>query len=177
VNVKKCIALGVLICAALAVSAQNAQSNEWKEHIYSDEGFAITTPSEPVLQKETKETPVGAVEAHNYVVDLGNDCGVAINATDFKIAQGIDTKMVLEASKNGTAESMNGKITSEKEIMLGKNPGIQFELETESNHMLARYFFISGKLFALISIAPRSTPISPKTDRIFDSFRLVSVGK
>jgi hypothetical protein len=37
-----------------------------------------------------------------------------------------------------------------------------------------RYFFIDGKLFALMSTAPLAKPFAPETTRMFDSFRLVA---
>ncbi len=162
-----------LTCAALAASAQR----DWKEYVYASDGFAISAPFQPTLQKEVKETPLGQVETHNYTMDMGNDTGVAVNATDFKLVQGVDAKLILEVTKAGIAESLHGRIVSEKEVSLGAAPGTQFDLETDANHMRLRYFFIEGKLFALVSMAPRAKPLAPETDRIFDSFRLVAAGR
>jgi hypothetical protein len=164
--------LTLLACAVLAASAQR----DWKEYVYAGDGFAISAPLQPAFAKETKDTGIGPVEAHNYTMDLGNETSVGINVTDFKIGQGIDAKLILEATKAGIAGSLNGKIVSEKEVSLGSAPGIQFDLETDANHMRFRYFFIEGKLFALISAAPRAKSFAPETDRIFNSFRLVTAG-
>ena len=171
---KKCFQAALLpallACVALAAQAQGG----WKEYVYAEDGFAISAPSQPVLQSESKDTPIGSVDAHNYTLDMGNDTAVGVNATDFKIGQSLDAKLVLEATKAGLAESLQGKIVSEKEISLGSAPGIELELVTEANHMRFRYFFIGGKLFALMSMAPLARPFAPETSRIFDSFRLVA---
>jgi hypothetical protein len=129
---------------------------------------------QPTLQTESKETPVGSVDAHNYTVDLGNNTAVGVNATDFKIGQGLDARLILAATKAGLAESLQGKIVSEKEISLGSEPGLELELVTDTNHLRFRYFFIDGKLFALMSTAPLARPFAPETTRMFDSFRLVA---
>jgi hypothetical protein len=161
--------LALLTCSALAVPVQSG----WKEYVYAEDGFAISAPIQPTVQTESKDTPVGPVDAHNYVVDLGNDIAIGVNATDFKMGQGIDAKLVLAATKAGLAESLQAKIISEKEISLGSEPGLELELSTDSNHMRFRYFFIEGKLFALMSTAPLAKPFAPETTRMFDSFRLV----
>jgi hypothetical protein len=170
---KRCFPKNLLVLLASCALAMAIQGQAWKEYVYAEDGFAITTPSEPAVQKDTRDTPMGPVESHNYVLDLGNDTGLAIDATDLKVGDAVDVKLVLEASKTGTVESLHGKILSEKEITLGPNPGIQFEMETDSQHLRMQYFFVKGKLFALVSMAPNGKPLSPETDRIFASFRLV----
>ena len=74
----------------------------------------------------------------------------------------------------GLAESLQGKIVSEKEVSLGSNSGIEVEVVTDTNRVRIRYFFIDGKLFALMATAPLAKSIAPETARIFDSFRLVA---
>ena len=160
----------LLVCSALAVAVQSG----WKEYVYAEDGFAISAPMQPTLQTESKDTPIGSVDAHNYTVDLGNETAVGVNATDFKMGQGIDAKLVLAATKAGLAESLQAKIVSEKEISLGSEPGLELELVTDSTHLRFRYFFIDGKLFALMSTAPLAKPFAPETTRMFDSFRLVA---
>jgi hypothetical protein len=160
----------LVVCSALAVAAQSG----WKEYVYAEDGFAISAPIQPTVQTESKDTPIGSVDAHNYMVDLGNNTVVGVNATDFKMGQGIDSKLILAATKAGLAESLQGKIVSEKEISLGSEPGLELELVTDSTHLRFRYFFIDGKLFALMSTAPLAKPFAPETTRIFDSFRLVA---
>jgi hypothetical protein len=97
-----------------------------------------------------------------------------VNATDFKIGQAVDARLILSATKAGLAASLQGKIVSEKEISLGSSPGLELELVTDDSHMRFRYFFIDGKLFALMSTAPLAKPFAPETTRMFDSFRLVA---
>jgi hypothetical protein len=143
------------------------------EYVYAEDGFAISAPAQPTLQTQATETPIGPLDAHSFTVDLGNDTTVGVNATDLKMGQGIDAKLILGGIKAGLAESMQGKIVSEKEISLGSNPGVEFELVAETNHMRIRCFFIDAKLFVLMSTAPLAKPIAPETGRIFDSFRLV----
>lgn len=160
----------LLACVALAAPVQGG----WKEYVYADDGFAISSPMPPTLDAQATETPLGSMDAHNFTVDLGNDTSVGVNATDLKMGQGIDAKLVLGGIKAGLVQSLQGKIVSEKEISLGSNPGVEFELVAETNHMRIRCFFIEGRLFALISTAPLAKPIAPETTRMFDSFRLVA---
>ena len=174
VDMKKFVRMAVLsalfACVALVAQAQSG----WKEYVYAEDGFAISAPMQPTFQTESKDTPIGSVDAHNYTIDLGNGIAIGINATDFKIGQAVDAKLILAATKAGLAESLQGKIVSEKEISLGSEPGLELEVVTDTNHMRFRYFFINGKLFALMSTAPLAKPFAPETTRMFDSFRLVA---
>ena len=159
----------LLVCAALPAPAQGG----WKEYVYAEDGFAVSAPAQPAFDSTPAETGLGSLDAHNYTVDLGNDTKVGINTTDLKMGQGLDSKLILEAVKMGLAQSLQGKIVSEKEVSLGAATGVEIELVTDANRMRIRYFFIDGKLFALMSTAPLAKSIAPETARIFDSFRLV----
>jgi hypothetical protein len=159
-------------CGLLAVPA--LQQIEWREYSYPDDGFAVSAPGKPVLQTQNTDTAVGMVEAHNYIVDLGNDSGLAINATNMKQAEGIDVRMVLEAAKKGIAEQTNGKITSEKDVSLNGNLGLEFELQNDAYHIRARYFFFKGRLLALLAMAPGKRPIPSEADRFFNSLRMLN---
>jgi len=173
VDMKKFVRMAVLpillACVALVAQAQSG----WKEYVYAEDGFAVSTPAQPTFESTPAETGLGSVDAHNYTVDLGNDNKVGISTTDLKMGQGLDPKLMLEAVKLGLAQSLQGKVVSEKEVSLGGATGVEIELVTDANRMRIRYFFIDGKLFALMSTAPLAKSIAPETARIFDSFRLV----
>ncbi len=159
----------LLACVALVAQVQSG----WKEYVYAEDGFAVSAPAQPTFESTPAETGLGSVDAHNYAVDLGNDNKVGISATDLKMGQGLDPKLILEAVKMGLAQSLQGKVVSEKEVSLGSASGVEIELVTDANRMRIRYFFIDGKLFALMSTSPLGKSIAPETARIFDSFRLV----
>jgi hypothetical protein len=42
------------------------QAGEWKEYVYAEDGFAISSPVEPRMEKRTMKPIGGEVEAHFY---------------------------------------------------------------------------------------------------------------
>src|SRR5215813_7058320 len=160
---------GAWLAAALP---QNTQK-DWKEYAYNGDGFAVSAPSEPVMTKQEKETPTGNVEVHNYAIELGNNSGVMLSSAEIKGAEGVDPKLLLQNAKTGAVTAMNAKITTEKEITLETNPGVQFEAESENFHVRARMYMIKGKLLTLLAVAPATTAIPANADRIFASLKLL----
>ena len=49
-------------CAIVAF----CQAGEWKEYVYAEDGFAISSPVEPRIEKRTMKLIGGEVEAHFY---------------------------------------------------------------------------------------------------------------
>lgn len=168
--------LSSALFGAPALQQQNSDSNsnskdEWKEYSYASDGFAVSAPSEPVLNKQSQSTPAGNVEVHNYAIELGNNSGVMISTTLFPSAQG-DPKTMVQAAKNGAVGAMNAKITSEKEITIDGNPGVQFDADSENFHIHSRMYVVKGRLITLLAVAPNDGKIPPTADRVFDSFKL-----
>jgi hypothetical protein len=171
---------GILICLSL-ISALSAlpllQQNEWKQYSYAEDGFSISAPVKPVFSTQNKETPAGTVELHNYAVELGANSGVLISSTDFHQTKDVPANVLLQGAKNGAVQALNAKITSEKEITLAGNSGLEFAAQNDTFHMRSRMYMVKGRLLTLLAIAPISTPIPAESGRIFDSFRLVSASK
>ena len=164
--------LSSVLFAAPALQQQNSNSkDEWKEYSYESDGFAVSAPAEPVLNKQSQSTAAGNVEVHNYAIELGNNSGVMISSTQFPTAQG-DPKTMVQAAKNGAVNTMNAKITSEKEITLDGNPGVQFDAENANFHVHSRMYVVKGRLLTLLAVAPADGKIPPTADRVFDSFKL-----
>jgi hypothetical protein len=164
--------LSSVLFAAPAFQQQNANSkDEWKVYSYESDGFAVSAPGEPVLTKQSQDSPGGKVEIHNYTIELGNNSGVMISSTQFPNVQG-DPKVLVQGAKNGAVDKMNAKITSEKEITIDGYPGVQFEADSQSFRIRSRMYVVKDRLLMLLAIAPNDSKIPPTADRVFDSFKL-----
>ncbi len=112
---------------------------------------------------------------HLYQLDLGNDRGIMVNVTDYGRTQfGPDS---LEAVKNGMVRSANAKLLSEKKISIDSNPGVEFEMGSESYRARARCYLADSKLFVIVAFAGGGKLLPPGTSRILDSLRLLSSQK
>jgi hypothetical protein len=166
--------LGSVLFAAPTFQQQNANSDskeEWKVYSYESDGFAVSAPGEPTLTKQNQDSPGGKVEVHNYAIELGNNSGVMISTTLFPNVQG-DPKTLVQGAKNGAVDTMNAKITSEKEITIDGYPGVQFEADSQNFHIRSRMYVVKDRLLMLLAIAPNESKIPPTADRVFDSFKL-----
>jgi hypothetical protein len=54
-----------IICTFCTVVAF-CQTSKWKEYVYAEDGFAISSPLEPRMEKRTMKPIGGEVEAHFY---------------------------------------------------------------------------------------------------------------
>lgn len=145
----------------------------WAEYIYETDGFALSTPFMLSVQKPVVTTQ-GQLQMHLYQLDLGNDRGIMVNVTDYGRNHGPDS---LEAIKNGMVRSANAKLLSEKKISIDSNPGVEFEMGSESYRARARCYFVDSKLLVIVGFAGGGNLLPPGTSRILDSLRLLSPQK
>jgi len=108
-----------------------------------------------------------------YSVDLGGDTGVLMSVSDFKDAENVTAKTLLEGAVNGSVQATKAKKTSQKDIELQQTPGIEFEADSDAYHFLGRYYWAKGRLFALLAIAPLNTPFPADAGRVLDSLKFV----
>jgi hypothetical protein len=147
----------------------------WEEYRYETDGFALTTPLKLSIQENPVATAQGQVQAHLYKLDLGNDSGVMINVADYGRIQ--IAPDALEAVKNGMAQSAKAKVLSEKKITIDSNPGVEFDLDSETYHARARCYIIDSKVLIVIAFAGSGHRLPAGATRILDSLRLLSSQK
>jgi hypothetical protein len=165
--------LAAMACLVLSayVASVSAQSSDWKEYVYADDGFAVSFPSEPTLTKSMIPLKIGGeAEMHQYLVDAGG--GYSFLA-DVGYAPSGDVYS-LTAARDGMVNAVKGKLVSEMPISLGNYPGLQVEIEAQGFHVRARLYIVGERrLYELISGADSDKPISLDTTRFFASFRLL----
>jgi hypothetical protein len=164
----------LMVCGAgLAFSQDQAAKPEWKEYSYPEDGFALTAPSMPTLEKKQQATASGKVEMRQYSVDLANNAGVLMSVSDFPNTADSDPKTVLESAVNGSVQATKAKKTFEKDIERQQIPGIEFDAEGDTFHMRGRYYWSKGRLFSMLAVAPIGTAIPEDAVRVFDSLKFV----
>ena len=161
------------LCTFFAVVAF-CQDIEWKEYAYAEEGFAISSPVEPRIEKRTMKPVAGEVEAHFYFIPLENSQMVVMYAplhpNDKRTAE-----QALKDAQNGITLS-GAKLISQKTISLGKYPGLELEAEDEQNRQRGRFYAVDRKMYTLAVAWPKGKPFPAEGQRWYDSFRLVSAG-
>ena len=171
--------LRVLLVLALVVSGAACKHTPavepgWKEYSYADDGFALSAPSQPTLEKQQQPTVSGNIEMRQYSVDLTSDVQVVMSVSDFPNANHAAPKDVLEGAVNGSIQNTKATKTSEKDIQLQQVPGIEFEAATGGYRLLGRYYWKNNRLFALMAVSPLGQPRPPDELRVLDSLRFVT---
>jgi len=162
-----------LVLLAWTAQVGSAQGNEWAEYVYADDGFAIFAPAEPFRETGTVRGVGGPVELHYYSIPLGHDSGFMVIHGRLHPDDQRSPQRVLTDAENGTVRGVRGSLIAEIPVSLGDYPGLQIEVEAGKYHSRNRYYVVERTLYQLLSVAPMGRPISPETDRFFNSFRLV----
>lgn len=159
-------AVTILLISPVVLSAQ---SPALKPYVYAEDGFVISAPSEPVLEKKPQDTAKGRVENHSYTVEMANDVAFVLFVTDFKGATGLS----LQGGRDGFLGSMKARLLTEKAITLAGSPGIGFDYESATSHGHAQMFVVRGVMVQLLSVAPLNLPLPGVIDSMFRSFRFL----
>ncbi len=163
--------LSALLCTALAAAFQG---NGWKEYAYPQDGFSVSAPVTPKMEREKAQSAAGGnVELHYYGITLAGDSGFMVVVSPVLPNDQRSPQQILAEAKTGAVESVNGKLISETAVSLGGNPGIQIEFEAGDHHSRNRYYVVGKKLYQLAALAPQGKPIPADTDKFFGSFQLV----
>lgn len=147
-------------------------STGWQEYSYENDGIAFAAPITPVLRADTTQTDIGPEEIHKYSIDVDDNVAFMVSVTDFKRSD-LDARDAVRRAKEGSIKAVSGTLVSERDVTLGDNSGVQFEVEASSFHTRARYFFVKGKLIGLMSMSPMGKSFSSDTNRFFESLRLL----
>ncbi len=167
-----CSALAGAILMSLAVITL-AQTAEWKLYSYPDDGFEVTYPSPPDLQKKPLQTSAGEFELRSYTAEAG-DTALFVGVCDYGTAvAGKDSDRMLLGAKNSLLSNSASHLQSEKKIALGTNPGLHFEAENSATHLTARMYIVGSTLYETLVVSPINKPFD-QTARFLDSFQLVT---
>jgi hypothetical protein len=150
-----------------------SQGQTWKEYVYATDGFAISSPVAPVMQKRTRPAASGDIEAHFYLTQVESGLFIVIYAP---LAPGDQRtqEQVLQDTRKGVG---NAKLLSEKSISLGNYRGIELETDDGQHHQQGRYYVIDHRLYSLAVSVPSGKEFPAETERWTKSFRIVSATK
>lgn len=165
--------LAKAVAILLLYGAAFGQKPNWKNYDYPEDGFAISAPFQPTLEKDLVDTDAGKAELHTYNIDAGLLWSLGVSVNDISKYGDLPARELLQAAKNGSLTEVKGKLISEKEISLNGTLGVEYEIATPSYHSLTRCYYVNGKTIALISTARIDFPFFLNTDRFFSSLRFI----
>jgi glucose/arabinose dehydrogenase len=159
--------------AATSAQAQAVQTQEWKTYSYPADGFSVSLPLEPMMQKKDVPTEKGSFEMHAYLVQETESALVVMACNYGDAITGREVDSVLRGAQEGAISNVGGHFIREKAITLGTYHGIEFEAENDSTHFTARIFLAGSTLYQTLIASPLDKPYA-STARFLDSFQLIA---
>lgn len=161
---------GKPISAHLAVQVEfRAASPKWKEYVYSENGFAITLPSDPLPHKSLGMSGTTySVSLSNgarfslYTMEASNNC---VNAVGSQSA-------MYEKNKDAPPEGF--KAISFREVSGTGYTGVEFVQQVPNGKLdYERWVCGSRRLYVFVSLRKREESEPRELRRIVDSFRIL----
>ena len=166
---------GLAICVVLISLGQalGAQSAAWKSYSYPADGFSVSFPAEPSMQKQNVPTDAGTFELRAYLAEVG-DAAVYVGVCDYGSAVvNRSPESVLSGAQQGAIDNVKAHLLNGKKITLGTYPGVEFEAENDTMHFSARIYLVGTTLYQTLVAAPLGNPYVGAT-RFLDTFQLIS---
>jgi len=130
-------------------------SAEWKEYVFADDLFKVSSPIEPVLSKQSRDSPYGKKEVHWYSM-VSNRFRYVIAYEPLHTSDHRSPKQVLNEIKKNFA--ISALPNTERSISLGKYPGFELEIEDASTHSRNRVYIANHGLYVVIATVRKGEP-------------------
>lgn len=130
-------------------------SAEWKEYVFADDLFKVSSPMQPVFEKRTHVFMHGENEEHRYFM-VSNGMQYTIMHEPMQISDHRSPKKILAEMKQYFAHSVLPN--TEKSILLGEYPGIEMQMEDDSTHSRGRIYVANRGLYVVIATVHKREP-------------------
>lgn len=147
----------------------------------SKEGkFSAVFPSAPEASTLPTPTALGNIDQKMFSVSKG-DAFFAASFADYpaEAMKGQDLKKILDGARDGAAQNIQGKVTSESEIKIGAHTGrdVRIEATVQGISVVAniRFYLVENRLYQMLVVRPGAAGVSDdEVKQFLDSFKLLS---
>jgi hypothetical protein len=157
------IALLLLLLSACGASWQTV----------SQSGFTIEMPGTPAEEPQSESGMTGNL----YTVAL-NDEEFTFSYTDYQATfNAANPEELLNAATGGAVRSINGTVTSERSLTLNGKPGKEIIGDgtlPRNLTFISRIYWDSPRLYTLVYMRARGTPVSANGEKFLNSFKLTA---
>lgn len=155
-----------------SVASPAAQLGNWTIHSFPADGFSISLPADPQIQTEPGR-PGSSIQLRLFIVDLGQDQLIVGAVQLTAAAASKDPESILQAAKNNGIAKSKTRLVSEKKITLNGEPGLEIEVENETDHTRSRLYVVGPVLYIVTASYPIGKPFDHSSE-FLDSFRLIA---
>ncbi len=163
---------------AADISPAQAPPDTWMAFSSKEDAFEVRFPVAP--KKDTFDAPNplgGTIPNVMYMAEQGSQAlGVNVMTLPASTLPEFDVDKGLDGGRDGMVNNIGGTILSEKHVDFEGHPARAIEAKAKNGtldvRIEARLFFVSPRLYQLISVSDAAEPSPAK--KFFDSFALLS---
>jgi TonB family protein len=134
---------------------RTAITAEWKEYVFADDLFKVSSPMKPTFEKRTHVFMHGESEEHRYIM-VSNGLGYIIVYERMQASDHRSPKKILAEMKKSFDDS--ALPNTEKSILLGVYPGIEMEMEDATTHYRRRIYVANRGIYLVVATIRKDKP-------------------
>ena len=166
----------VFVLAAAVAAAGFQQPQPWVKVSPPGGAFSVMMPTKPEESVETKDSQLGKYTSHLFIT---NTDGVVYIAGWVDYAPGVrlDVRGELNANRDNFLKGLEAKATSEKEVRIDGNPGIEFTGESAKARFKARVYLVANRPYMVATAWGLGVAEPPAVGTFLTSFALVKAAR
>ena len=153
---KNLFKLSALLLSSVLLASAGQQADAWKEYVYNDDGFAVSAPVEPQLNRTATKSRV--------YVSRGKNGGLAVLVMNVR---GKSDQEMHDMMKEGLVTDRDVVASSIEEITFVKAPALRAQKQDGARREIQISLCVNGRAFIL------QVSEGPEGERFINSFRLV----
>jgi hypothetical protein len=181
-----------VVGAALLIAAGSfkaAAAGEWKKFSPPDGKFTVLLPGDPIEEKTTQNTAVGATQRTTYAcqVENGEDSSVfAVSVSEYPPStagikethrEGVSEEhanVLVESAANGAIKNFQGQLRGTAQVTLGSYTGKEITLESPTTVFISRYFWVAPRLYMVqvVTTPEQKSALDSTIAKFFNSFEV-----
>ena len=157
----------LLVVFALVTNlpAQKVELPPWVTLEPEGAGFSVSFPAAAIESLDKK----ASYTMHAFTVTVGRATYV-VSYSDYEPGK-LKPKTALIANRDKFNKSLEAKLTSNQEITVGRNTGIEFTSETPAHNVKSQLFLVGNRMFQTATLVYKDADETRSVDRFFGSFK------
>jgi hypothetical protein len=151
-----------------------AQQGPALKTIEAPEGFTVSIPGEPQIQRNKVTIPAGEVATAAFTSNVD---GViySISTADYpeKVVAARPAEAFLNEGRDGLVNQLKGTLKDEQAITIDSYPGKSYTVSSDNGEVKARNFLVGPRLYTLLVLYNPSIG-APAADGFLTSLKLVN---
>jgi hypothetical protein len=167
------VGLGCLALVAAGTGAAVGAAPAWQEHVYKQDGFAVTSPTTPKLTTRSVKSPDGKVDVHAYESDFP-DADHPYQVIVSRYPADVDEKAIVSfVQKLQLSAAKDAKLSDEQAVTLDGAAGADYTVTFPEATFHVR-LLVKGDTTYQATVSWRTGAAPGDFDRFIKSFRFVT---